>query len=84
VEPKVSHFLIFRCPVYVHVLVKKRTKLRPFIVKGLFFSYSETSKAYMVFILEHRKTILSWDVKFEELFASKKSHEIIPVVENEE
>jgi len=46
--------------------------------------YSETSKAHMFFILENRKTIVSKDEKFEEDFASGKSHEATPVVEDEE
>jgi hypothetical protein len=52
--------------------------------KGLFVGYSETSKAYMVFILDQRKTVVRRDVKFEEDFASRKSHEPIPVTKDEE
>jgi hypothetical protein len=84
VKPEVSHFRIFGCPIYIHVLVEKRTKLEPSSRKGLFVGYSETSKAYKVYIPEQRKTVVSRDVKFEEDFASKKSHEPIPVTENEE
>jgi hypothetical protein len=47
VKPKVSHFHIFGCLVYIHVLVEKRTKLEPSSKKGLFVGYSETSKAYI-------------------------------------
>jgi hypothetical protein len=46
--------------------------------------YNETSKPYKVYILDHRKTIVSRDVKFEEDFASRKSHEPTPVAEDEE
>jgi hypothetical protein len=84
VKPEVSHFRIFGCPVYIHVPVEKRTKLEPSNRKGLFVGYSETSKAYKVYIPEQRKTVVSRDVKFEEDFASRKSHEPIPVTENEE
>jgi hypothetical protein len=52
VKLEVSHFCIFGCPVYIHVLVKKRTKLEPSRRKGLFVGYNETSKAYKVYILE--------------------------------
>jgi hypothetical protein len=84
VKPEVSHLCIFGCPVYIHVSVEKRTKLEPSSKKGLFVGYNETSKAYRVYIPEQRKTIVSRDVKFEEDFASRKSHEPTLVAENEE
>jgi hypothetical protein len=84
VKPEVSHFHIFVCLVYIHVLIEKRTKLEPFSRKGLFVGYNETSKAYRVYILEQRKTIVRRDVNFEEDFASMNSHEPIPVTEDEE
>jgi hypothetical protein len=80
----VCHFRIFDCPVYIHAPVEKRTKLEPFSRKGLFVGYCETSKAYRVYIPEQRKIVVSRDVKFEEDFASRKSHEPIPVIEDEE
>ena len=46
-------------------------------------SYNETSNAYRVYIPEQKKTVVSKDVKFEDL-ASKKSHEPIPMTEDEE
>jgi len=45
--------------------------------------YNEASKAYKVFIPDQRKTVVSRDVKFED-FASRKSHEPIPVIKDEE
>ena len=84
VKPKVSHFRIFGCPVYIHVSIEKMTKLEPFSRKGLFVGYNETSKAYRVYIPKKRKTIVSKDVKFEEDFTSRKSHEPIPITNNEE
>jgi hypothetical protein len=84
VKPEVSCFCLFRCPIYIHVRVEKRTKFDPSNRKHLFVCYSETSKAYKVYIPEQRKTILSRDVKYEEDIASKKSHELIPMIENEE
>jgi hypothetical protein len=64
---------MFGYPVYIHVLVEKRTKLEISSRKGLFVGYSETSKTYRVYILEQRKTIVSRDEKLWEDFASKKS-----------
>ena len=43
--------------------------------KGLFVGYSENSKACKIYIRRERKTIVNRDVKFEEDFASRKSHE---------
>jgi hypothetical protein len=74
VKLEVSHFRNLGCPVYIHVLVEKRTKLEPSSRKGLFVGYNETSKAYKVYILEQRKTVVSGDVNFEK-DASRKSHE---------
>jgi hypothetical protein len=52
VKPKVSHFCIFGCPVFIHVPMEKSTKLEPSNRKGLFVGCSETSKAYKVYIIE--------------------------------
>jgi hypothetical protein len=54
-KPEVIHFRIFGCPVFVHVPKEKRTKLDPSGWKGIFVGYSDTSKAYRIYILGHRK-----------------------------
>jgi hypothetical protein len=54
-KPEVSHFRIFGYPVFVHVSKEKRTKLDPFGHKGIFVGYNDTLKAYMIYILGHRK-----------------------------
>jgi hypothetical protein len=81
---KVSHFCIFGCLIYIHVPMEKRAKLEPSSKKGLYVGYSETSKIYRVYIPEQRKIAVSRDVKFEEDFGSRKSHEPIPITEDEE
>lgn len=48
IEPDLSHLRIFGCPVYVHILKEKRTKLEPSGKKGVFISYSENSKGYRI------------------------------------
>ena len=50
-KPKVSHLRIFGYPVFIHVPKEKRTKLEPFGRKGIFVGYSETSKAFRIYIL---------------------------------
>jgi hypothetical protein len=84
VKPKVTHFHIFGCLVYNHVSVEKRTKFELSRWKGLFVGYTKTSKDCMVWILEKSKIVVSMDVKSEEKFASRKSREPTPVVEDEE
>ena len=43
-KPEVSHLKIFGCPVYIHIIKEKRTKLDPSRKNGLFVGYSEQSK----------------------------------------
>jgi uncharacterized membrane protein YvbJ len=50
VRPKIGRLKIFGCPVYIHVPKEKRTKLEPSGKKRMFVRYSETSKAYRIYI----------------------------------
>ena len=50
VKPAVDHLRIFGCHVYIHVPKEKRSKLEPSGKKGVFVGYSETSKAYRIYI----------------------------------
>jgi hypothetical protein len=65
---------LFTCPS------EKRTKLEPTAEKGIFVGYSETSKAYRIYIPSLKKTMVRRDVKFEEDKAFRKSH-VSPTVE---
>ena len=47
---EVNHLKIFGCPVYIHVPKEKRSKLDPLGRKGIFVGYSESSKAFRVYI----------------------------------
>jgi transposase InsO family protein len=77
-RPEVGHFRIFGCLVYCHVPSEKRTKLEATAEKGIFVGYSETSKAYRVYIPSLRKTVVRRDVKFEEDRALRKAHGTVP------
>jgi hypothetical protein len=55
---EVGHFRIFGCLTYSHVPSEKRTKLDPMTEKGIFVGYSETSKAFRIYIPSLRKTIV--------------------------
>ena len=50
VKLDVSHLRIFGCSVYIHVPKEKRSKLEPSGKKETFVGYSETSKAYQIYI----------------------------------
>jgi len=65
-KPEISHLRIFSCPVYVYVPKEKRSKLDPSGKKGIFVGYSETSKAYKVYILGHKHVEINRDVTFDE------------------
>jgi hypothetical protein len=65
-NPEVNHLRIFGCSVYVHVPKDKRSKLDPSGKKGIFIGYSETLKAYRVYIPSHWHIETSRDVTFDE------------------
>jgi hypothetical protein len=50
IKPEVGHLRIFGCPVYIHVPKEKRTKMEPSGKKGVFVGYSESSKAYRIYV----------------------------------
>lgn len=52
---EISHLRIFECPVYIHVPREKRTKLDPAWKRGIFAGYSESEKAYRIYIPDQRK-----------------------------
>jgi type IV secretory pathway TraG/TraD family ATPase VirD4 len=50
VKTDVNHLRIFGFSVYIHVPKEKRSKLEPSGKKETFVGYSETSKAYRIYI----------------------------------
>ena len=76
VRPNVRHFRMFGCLMFSHVPFEKRTKLEPTAKKGIFVGYSETSKAYRIYIPAQRKLVVRRDVKFEEDCAFRKSMDL--------
>jgi hypothetical protein len=72
-KSEVIHLRIFGCPVFVHVPNEKREKMDPFGKNGIFVGYSDTSKAYMIYILGHWKVEINRDVTFDESAAFRKS-----------
>jgi hypothetical protein len=75
VKHEVRHFKIFGCPIYFHVPKEKKTKLDPSGRKSTFVRYSESSKAYRIYIPSQRQIEVSRDVTFEEEIAFRRSKE---------
>ena len=75
-KPQVGHFRIFGCLTFSYVPKEKRTKLEPTVKKGIFVDYSETSKAYRIYIPALRRVVVRQDVKFEEERAFRRSQEL--------
>jgi hypothetical protein len=74
-KPSVEHLRIFGCPVYIHVPKDKRKKLEPSGKKGIFVGYSETSKAYKIYVPGQQKVEINRDMTFDEKISFKKSIE---------
>jgi hypothetical protein len=81
-KPNMENLRIFGCPVYSHILKDKKNKLEPSGKKGIFVGYSDSSKAYRIYILEQHKIKVSRDVTFNERMALRKSIE--EIIEEEE
>ena len=78
VKPKVSHFHIFGYLVYIHIPVEKKTTLEPSNKTRVSLLYIvRIQRPTNIYIPRERKKNVSNNVKFEEDFASKKSHEPI-------
>lgn len=75
-KPHLGHLRIFGCLTYSHVPKERRTKLEPTAEKGIFVGYSETSKAYQIYIPALRRVIVGRDVKFKEERAFRQSREL--------
>ena len=76
-KPDVGHLCIFGCIAYSYVPKEKRTKLEPTTEKGIFVGYSETLKAFRIYIpAQRRVVVVRWDVKFEEDRAFRSLREL--------
>ena len=72
---------IFGTHVYIHVPKEKRAKLEPSRKKGIFVGYSESSKAYRIYVPEQRYIEVSRDVIFHEEVVFRKKNELPKDVE---
>jgi hypothetical protein len=71
-KPEVEHFWIFGCITYSNVPFDKSTKMEPMTKREIFVGYSETSKAFYIYLPSLRKIVLRRDVRFEEDGAFRK------------
>ena len=71
-RPNVSHICIFGSVCYCHVHVDDRKKLDP-SGEELLVGYSETLKAYKIYIPTRMRIIVSRDVQFDEDRALQRS-----------
>ena len=62
--------------MYIHVPKEKGSKLEPSGKKGIFVGYSETSKAYRIYIPGQRYIEVSQDVIFHEEVAFHRFRKI--------
>jgi hypothetical protein len=67
---------IFGSPVHIHIPKEKRTKLEPSGKKGTFVGYSETSKAYRIYIPGQKFIEVSRDVTFHEEATFRRAREL--------
>jgi hypothetical protein len=83
-KPSVEHLRIFGSPVYIHIPKEKRTKLEPSGKKGIFVGYSETSKAYRIYIPGQKFIEVSRDVTFHEETAFRRARDLVCDTEEQE
>jgi hypothetical protein len=67
---------IFGSPVYIHIPKEKRTKLEPSGKKGTFVGYSETSKAFRIYIPGQKFIEVSRDVTFHEETTFRRARDL--------
>jgi len=70
-----SHLRIFGANVYMHVTKDARKKLEPTVEVGIFVGYTDTPHNYLAYFPDSGKTVVQWDIKFQEEKAMKCSLE---------
>lgn len=75
-RPNVNHLQKFGVGAYVLDKTPNKDKLAPRGVEGIFVGYSETSKAYRIWIPAERKVRVTRDIKFKTEFGINKSPQL--------
>ena len=76
-KPDVGHFRIFGSLAYCHISGDTRTKLDQTGERGYFVGYSETSKAYRIFIPGTKRIIVKRDIRLMEENAFRMSRDFL-------
>ena len=84
VKLEVGHLHIFGYLGYIHVPKEKRSKLELSGKKRTFVGYSQSSKAYKVYLPRSRHIKISRDFTFEEDVAFKKARGLDIEIDEEE
>jgi hypothetical protein len=74
-KPNVSHLRVFGTRVFLHIPEADRRKLDPKTIEGLFIGYSETVKAYLIYVPKSQKVITSREVIFMEEVTTNINHQ---------
>ena len=78
----ISHLRVFGCLAWVHILKKRRHKLKPKSQEMIFIRYEPGSKGYQFRHAAHQCFEISHDVKFKETqFPSKEMKSAQPTLE---
>ena len=73
----ISHLRVFGCQAWVHILKKRRHKLKPKSREMIFIGYKPGSKGYQFWDAAHHRIEISHDVKFNETqFPAKEAFPI--------
>ena len=73
-QPIISHLRVFGCQAWVHILKKRRHKLKPKSQEMIFVGYEPGSKGYQFWDAAHHHIKISCDVKFNEtLFPAQEA-----------
>ena len=64
-RPNISHLRVFGCQAWVHILKKRRSKLKPKSREMIFIGYEPGSKGYQFWDTAHHRIEISRDVKFD-------------------
>ena len=77
IKPDISHLQLFRCQAWVHILKKRRHKLKPKSQVMILIRYKPGSKRYQFWDAAHQCFKISHDVKFKEtLFPVKENRQL--------
>ena len=74
IKLNISHLQVFDCQAWVHILKKRRHKLKPKSKEMIFIGYKPGSKGYQFWDAAYHHIKISHDVKFNEtLFPAKEA-----------